>query len=361
MKEKKKEREKMKGISMSCFFGWMIGGFFMLSILLGLFVEIDGQQFTTSEIWSGGDSNNNFYSHFTFYTGADPTNGYVYYASQQEAFDWGYVNNNDPVYMGCDSWSISSGSGRGSVRIQSIESYSLPQEGGGGGGGYLFILDANHMPTGCGTWPAWWLVGPSWPNDGEIDIVEGVNTQSYDQTTLHTSDGCSVPAWTQGALFSGSWGTGTAGNPTTNCYVNAPNQYSNQGCAILGPQSSYGPGFNNAGGGVFALLWNATSIVSWYFPRGQVPADLSRNATFADPAAWGAMPYAFFDLSPSCPSSHFQQLQMVFDLTFCGDWAGADFANSCPGLGSCPSFVQYNPSAFQQAFWSINFVKIMKS
>ena len=23
---------------------------------------------------------------------------------------------------------------------------------------------------GCGTWPAFWLVGPNWPNGGEIDV-----------------------------------------------------------------------------------------------------------------------------------------------------------------------------------------------
>ena len=31
------------------------------------------------------------------------------------------------------------------------------------------------MPTGCGTWPAYWLCGENWPYKGEIDIIEGVN------------------------------------------------------------------------------------------------------------------------------------------------------------------------------------------
>lgn len=26
------------------------------------------------------------------------------------------------------------------------------------------------MPFGCGTWPAYWLVGPNWPSGGEIDV-----------------------------------------------------------------------------------------------------------------------------------------------------------------------------------------------
>ena len=108
---------------------------------------------------------------------------------EQEAFDWGYVtiNSNNSVKIACDCWSVSTGSGRGSVRITSYGTWDYG----------LFIADLEHMPEGCGTWPAWWLVGPDWPNGGEIDIIEGVNNQIYDQSTLHTSSGCTMPAGTR--------------------------------------------------------------------------------------------------------------------------------------------------------------------
>ena len=54
------------------------------------------------------------------------------------------------------------------------------------------------LRAGGGTWPAWWAYGPGWPNKGEIDIIETVNTEQDAQSTLHTSPGCSMPS------FSGS-------------------------------------------------------------------------------------------------------------------------------------------------------------
>ena len=43
------------------------------------------------------------------------------------------------------------------------------------------------MPTGCGTWPAFWANGPNWPAGGEIDILEGVNGFTQNQVSLRSS------------------------------------------------------------------------------------------------------------------------------------------------------------------------------
>lgn len=78
------------------------------------------------------------------------------------------------------------------------------------------------MPEGCATWPAYWMCGENWPNNGEIDIIEGVNLQSTNSYTLHTRDGCTMDPNID-SDFDGTWNLGSAGNPATNCYVNAPN------------------------------------------------------------------------------------------------------------------------------------------
>ena len=55
--------------------------------------------------------------------------------------------------------------GRDSIRIFSNAAY----------GDAVMVLDIDHMPTGCATWPAFWTLsstGP-WPRGGEIDIIEG--------------------------------------------------------------------------------------------------------------------------------------------------------------------------------------------
>ena len=55
--------------------------------------------------------------------------------------------------------------GRDSNRITSKNAYTDS----------VMVLDLQHMPDGCGTWPAFWTFTNSgkWPHGGEIDIIEG--------------------------------------------------------------------------------------------------------------------------------------------------------------------------------------------
>jgi hypothetical protein len=213
----------------------------------------------------------------------------------------------------------------------------------------LVILDLAHMPGSvCGSWPAFWMLGSDWPKNGEIDIIEGVNDQSSNQMTLHTSSGCSI---------SNSGFTGTL--VTDDCYVDASGQSANAGCAIdNGNSESYGSGFNNAGGGVYATEWTGSAINVWHFPSYSVPSDISSGNPV--PSNWGT-PAARF--AGSCDiDSHFNNLQIVFDITFCGDWAGDSSVWSSGSCGSkastCDSYVQNNPSAFEETYWSVKSLKV---
>ena len=190
------------------------------------------------------------------------------------------------------------------------------------------------------------MLGSNWPNNGEIDIIEGVNEQTQNQMTLHTSDGCTI---------NNSGFTGTL--ETANCYVEASGQSSNSGCSIQsGSTQSYGTGFNNGGGGIYATEWTGSAISVWFFPSSSVPADISSGTP--NPAGWGT-PTALF--SGGCDiDSHFNDLQIVFDITFCGDWAGSVWgSSSCASqAASCVDFVQNNPTAFQETYWRVQSLKV---
>lgn len=73
----------------------------------------------------------------------------------------GYTTSNSSgAFISVDTTNVwpNGGLGRPSVRIISDNTYTHG----------LFVLNLTHMPWGCGTWPAFWLLGPDWPSNGEI-------------------------------------------------------------------------------------------------------------------------------------------------------------------------------------------------
>lgn len=117
----------------------------------------------------------------------------------------------------------------------------------------------------CGVWPAFWTANlTNWPNGGEIDILEGVNTQTNNHFAFHTSNGCTVSGQSQSGSLD-----------TSNCYVNAAGQSSNAGCGGSAATSKgYGNGMNAIGGGIYAMDWRKEGIRIWFFPKGSYPADI---------------------------------------------------------------------------------------
>ncbi|KAI0367518.1 hypothetical protein BV20DRAFT_950139 [Pilatotrama ljubarskyi] len=280
----------------------------------------------------------------------DTTHGYAQYIDRNSAQSANLIDINDAgnAIMRVETTPVVQGY-RKSIRITTEYSYT----------GGLIVLDAVHMPTGCGTWPAFWSNGPNWPAGGEIDMVEGVNEYTNNQVTLHTNSGCSLSSSDPNALSIAGTLVGT-----TNC---AAAETGNAGCGIRGNDAnSYGAAFNKIGGGVYATLWDEDGIKTWFFPRSSIPSDLSSGAP--QPTTWGT-PMASFPASSCDPFKYFYQHTAIFDTTLCGDWAGGVWGaagvpgqnQSCAastGVASCQDYVLNNGASFTEAYWEVKSVKI---
>ncbi|KAJ4491750.1 concanavalin A-like lectin/glucanase domain-containing protein [Lentinula lateritia] len=293
-------------------------------------------------------SGSDFFNGWTFTDAADvTTHGLVNYVDQgtASANNLTEITSDGTVIMRVETTATVTGN-RQSIRITTNNVYNSG----------LWILDAIHMPTGCGTWPAFWTNGPNWPDGGEIDIVEGVGDNTNDQATLHTLEGCSLASSSSSALdITGSVIT------STDCVSTGG------GCGIRSSSTvSYGAAFNGNGGGVFTMTLNSSGIAVWFFERSAIPSDITAGTPL--PALWGT-PFAWWS-SPSCNITEFFGYQStIFDTTLCGDLAGSVWADagapgqeqSCAtrtGVSDCNTFVQNNGAAFLDAYWELNSVKI---
>lgn len=124
-----------------------------------------------------------FFDDFYFFTNADPSGGMIDYVDEQTARSAGLIgtkNGNAFIKIGYGSNGI-----HRAVRISTQDTFTTG----------IIILDAYHMPTGCGcvtlcrcaapdsdltlppssVWPAFWTTPRDppggWPSGGEIDLV----------------------------------------------------------------------------------------------------------------------------------------------------------------------------------------------
>lgn len=115
-----------------------------------------------------------------------------------------YTNNGQNISYGADGSATITAKNEGngnwsSARITGDPVGSLPK--------YLEATISN--PSGQGTWPAFWLVGPgAWPQGGEVDVMEQVNGDSTLHTSNHWGSGSvgsagEMPAWSPTESFSG--------------------------------------------------------------------------------------------------------------------------------------------------------------
>ncbi|KAG2026384.1 hypothetical protein GB937_001894 [Aspergillus fischeri] len=281
-----------------------------------------------------------FLDKFNYFSDKDPTNGFVQYVDRITA---GKLNltyaTESSVILRVDTSKESPSNGRRSVRLESKKSYDTG----------LFIFDIVHTPYGCGTWPALWLSDTyNWPLNGEIDVVEANNGGTEgNAVTLHTTPGCDMKAKRKQ--------TGHA------LYHQCDNStHGNAGCGVQAPPASYGPEFNENGGGVYALELRTAGIRAWFFPRGSIPNDVSDN--IPDPTTWGTA-LADFPNTNCDIASHFSNQSIIANIDLCGQLgAQPQFYThlyNCPG--TCSSFVARNPANLTEAYWEFKSFKVYQA
>ncbi|KAL9110765.1 MAG: hypothetical protein Q9227_004757 [Pyrenula ochraceoflavens] len=313
---------------------------------------------------------NAFFNGFDFFHDKDPTNGFVKYVSMDDANSTklaGYVpspfsasrvagngsssQNPNLVFLGVDATTNNPPApGRQSTRVTSTKTYNKG----------LFIFDIQHAPTGCGVWPAAWLLADTskytWPAGGEIDIMEQVNAATTNQMTLHTSQGCNLSNNTSSSQkpFSGT-------TLATDCQ-------GNMGCGISdNTPGNFGPAFNAAGGGIYAMEWTSQAIKVWFFGRNdtQIPSDLASTSSQPNPSQWGTPKAAW--TSDACNiDDHFKDMQIIFNTALCGDWAGQQQiwqqdATCAAKASSCQAYVAGNGDEFSEAYWAIRSVRVYQA
>jgi len=283
-------------------------------------------------------SGSSFFDNFDYFTGYDPSSGFVHYTDSAAAstLNLTYATDSTAI-LRVDTSDTDSSTGRKSVRITSKKQYSSG----------LFVFDVVNTPHGCSTWPALWLSDPAnWPRNGEIDVVEAVNSATTgNQMTLHTTNGCKMDRKRKES----------ADVLQTNCYNGTNN---NAGCGVQGANDTYGEVFNINGGGVYAMEWRTDGIRVWFFKRSSIPSDIIAGSS-PDPSSWGTA-LADFPNTDCSISSHFRNQSIIANIDLCGDWAGSTAVYSTQGRcpGTCIDFVMNNAAAFKTAFWQWNSWKV---
>lgn len=317
-----------------------------------------------------------FLALFSFFTEEDPTHGLVDYEAGYRHRDKLVVvdSNTGHVRIGTAGSEASAAAQEMTVAntspIPSIRIYTKQTFSGG-----LFSIELFHVPEGLGVWPAiWFSQDPgqklpngsrgTWPDHGEIDLFEQVNNATENSTTLHLL-GSSSSSSTENLCR-----PSVQGRKSPLFDPHCSTQGENPGCGVMTGDRSFGVEFNqqrrkrNQSSAVYTMDWNFISddkfSLSFYFLEDPELIDHSGYGPFSrspDPRQWKVQPYGTFvsDGSSRCPLNN---LQMIMNITLCGDWAGSVFPcppspiGECDPMNACHSFVR-TPSHLREAYFSI--------
>lgn len=312
--------------------------------------------------WTGKDIKTSLDNNqdWEYFTQDDPTNGTVDYSN------WPLITTNgDSIKISVGGRSPNHINLRKAIRINTTKTYNNG----------LFIMKATHIPAGLPTWPSWWLTAQNnWACGGEIDIIEGANADKTNpgdtwknRSSLHISPPGSDPTniCAQTGPITGQCGivdSGLAkGGNCRGCGNDGPCPYN--GCGqTIDNQQSFGAGFNQNGGGVYACLLENDQVTVWFFTNDMIPPDIDNP----EPEKWNVKNKVAFQ---KCADGQFRDLKMIINTTLCGTWAGKTFPvdkvdpkyNKDKGnWDTCNNFVADPAQKLEESYWEIDWIKIFQ-
>ncbi|KAK3403126.1 hypothetical protein B0T20DRAFT_343923 [Sordaria brevicollis] len=302
---------------------------------------VSSKTYQLSESYNSG----NFLEKFTFFEGghglakSDYNHGFVQYQSKDAAVSSGLIKTEgDDIRIGVDSkTTLGLTAGRKSVRLESTASYNTG----------LFIAKFNHFPKPvCGAWPAFWMVGDNWPQDGEVDIYEMWSMADHNRITYHTG----TPEQVGECKIIDE--THIESSETRNCDNYAKGQWTNEGCGVTEKKGQWG----NPNGGVYAIEWTEDHLSVWSWPTE--PTDIENGEP--KPETWG-MPHMSVTSKTCDVEKAFKNLRFILNINFCGDAAGQLFgadAKCGRKAESCNAYVAENPQEFEDVYWKIQYLDV---
>ena len=112
---------------------------------------------------------------------------------------------------------------------------------------------------------------------------------------------------------------------------------------------------------------NDGHMTLWFFARNNIPQGL--QGSNPQPPLHVKPMGRYHTSEQDCPAGHFNEQQMIFDITLCGQWAGREFLNAGCGHAvgtqtpyeACDAYVGAHPTAFSESRWEINSLRAFGS
>jgi hypothetical protein len=198
------------------------------------------------------------------------------------------------------------------------------------------------------------LVGPNWPANGEIDILEAVNSDGnatfggprcqglYNISTLHTPNNGSCQLCIDGKCQPCNQGSGCSQKFSQNFTV--------------------GKDFNANGGGVYVCQLSSSKdkvIKIWFFQKNNLPdklqVDNEEPITSTDITAWSKTDgYVQFD---PCPA-YFNNLFITLNIAVCGDWPNQGYSNDMSDNQPTVTAINDSEGISENAYFIVDYIKI---